>query len=318
MAASIVFLICVFQVSYLASSGGSAEASLQDETPYGFAKLCASSFADENWADKTLLVESAGADVGSIFDLADLVELLIASNGSVTVTGGTAKDGRTVSVSPQPQRKKGSIMDFFRNSTIAFSAIETQLPRLAAWSRTFARAFGITSEVNLYLTPPGAQAFSVHNDRQEVLAAQVHGQKTWKVWDLKGLELPDEIMLEPAIAPFRHTVSLITSGAASLDAFPPASLDVSLQPGALLYVPRGSLHVASTAGVSTQPSLHLTIGILTQSFSYAIAAFHMAAEGLLKDAIAQAGWDLHRFRQNIMKLADHKHEGAAPCYLLRS
>jgi len=150
----------------------------------------------------------------------------------------------------------------------------------------------------------------LHNDRYEVFAVQVEGEKAWKVWDPDGLKLPENIALDPTVAPFRHTVTFASPEPVPLDAFPKPTLNGKLKPGALLYVPRGSLHVASTAGID-MPSLHITMGVMTQGFSYAIALFHVALEPDVKKAISAAGWDLHRFRQTLMRISDLKVDGLA-------
>jgi len=300
-------LVCV-RVALTIFIGGACVVGAS-ATPYGFGTLCGQTFAADFWSRKAVIFKQGNELATDMFDLADLAELLRDSKVQLQVVGGTAPSGRTASVSPQPQRRRGAIADFFLNATCALSAVEARLPRLAAWSRDFARSFGISNEINLYLTPPGSQALSLHNDRQDVLAIQIVGQKSWKVWDLDGLQLPSEIGLDPVLSPFKHTVSLLSGEAAPLEALPPPSLDFRLEPGMMAYVPRGSLHVASTPESSNVSSLHLTIGVLSQSFSYAFAVFHAASQAVVHDVISAAGWDLHRFRQALMRIVDHKTDG---------
>lgn len=278
--------------------------------PYGFEEMCKQSFAADFWGQRASVFNAQSTSRSSFFDLGDLAGVLRAANASLHVAGGTVKSGRTSSSSPQPFRKKGGRMDYFRNSTLTLSAIEMRVPKLAMWSREFAQVYGVTCEMNLYLTAPGSQAFSIHNDKQDVFATQILGEKVWKVWDLQGLTLDPDIGMEPVLAPFRHTISYTPKNNSSpIDVFPTPSLDISLVPGRMLYIPRGSLHVASTAGSTDYASLHITVGALTQTFSYAIAAFNVASTPEVKQAIAAVSWDLHRFRQALMKMADHKLDG---------
>lgn len=272
--------------------------------------LCSEGFAAEAWGAHTTKLLPTVAAVRNMFDLADLAELLRGAYSSLQVVGGTAATGRTASVSPQPVRRKGHLMDYFRNATLTLARIETKLPRLAAWSRAFASHFGVSSEINLFLTPPGAQALSLHNNRQDVFVVQVLGDKAWKVWDLPGLNVPAEFGIEPVLHPFRHTVSVQPDRPIPLAALPTPSLETGLKRGSTLYIPRGSLQVASTAGTGrASSSLHLSFNALTQSFSYAIAVFHLAAEDDVKSIMLAVGWDLHRFRQSLMRIVDEKTEG---------
>lgn len=278
----------------------------REDSPYAFDAICADSFSAEVWGRRSSVL---GADAGDFFRLADLVQALSGANASLQSVGGSATSSQTMSVSPQPKRQPGSLMDFFRNSTLVVSGLETMLPQLAAWSRSFARSFGVTTETTLYLSPPGTQALSLHNDKTDILALQAFGRKKWSVWDLHGaLTVPNDSGLELTENPFRHVVTLSVEHAVPLDHLPRPAVEARMQPGGLLYLPRGALHVASTAGL-TGSSAHLSIGILTQSFSYAIAAFHLSAEQEMRERIAGASWDTHRFRQALMRIVDDRVAG---------
>lgn len=318
--------------------------------PYAFSDLCDEDFLAHAWGWKSHLL-AQGTAIQRLFDLPDLVDVLRAARdvsygagGALRAVGGTALNGRMGMASPQPTLQKGSLPDFFRNATLVLSSLQTRLPRLAAWSRAFARTFGISCEISLYISPPGSQGMPLHNDAHDKFVAQVLGAKAWKVWDLDGqaggtFDWAEEI----AAAPFRHTVSYAGSEAASFDALPEASADVRLHPGGLLYIPRGSLHVASTAHLqdpgqeaeafsaagqapgalrggasgshspeeTATSSVHLAINALTQGASYALVAYQLTAEPSVQGAAQAAGWEPHRFRQALMRAADRGREGAA-------
>ena len=106
-------------------------------------------------------------------------------------------------------------------------------------------------QANAYLTPPGAQGFRVHYDTHDVLVLQVEGEKAWRVWP--GQPLPH---------PTRRTPwqrEMTPEGE-------PAGL--TLRPGEVLYLPRGTLHDAR--GQAGAASLHLTIGLLEPSWADAM------------------------------------------------
>lgn len=94
---------------------------------------------------------------------------------------------------------------------------------------------------NVYITPGGAAGFSPHYDTHEVFVLQIAGCKRWRI-SQSPTTLPHRSQ------PFRPQ---------DVAGFEPA-LDITLQQGDLLYLPRGFTHTTNTAG---EPSLHITIGV---------------------------------------------------------
>lgn len=93
---------------------------------------------------------------------------------------------------------------------------------------------------NLYLTPAGAQGFLPHVDTHDVFVLQLEGAKEWHV--------ANPTMMLP-----------LPVGSHQPQALPDAQT-YRLEPGDLLYLPRGFRHEAVTTDSS---SLHLTVGIYT-------------------------------------------------------
>jgi Cupin superfamily protein len=101
--------------------------------------------------------------------------------------------------------------------------------------------FRCSTQVNIYVTPPGSQGFDVHVDNHDVLAVQVSGRKEWRVGELLPLEdRPTR----------RHGYSR--------DWRSPDTV-VSLEPGDMMYLPRGTVHCAYNA--STEINVHMTLGL---------------------------------------------------------
>lgn len=96
---------------------------------------------------------------------------------------------------------------------------------------------GIDIYANCYLTPPHATGAGVHFDGHSVVLHQVEGRKRWLVWAPRQL-WPAEPYVGDGSRPERDPV-----------------LDVVLEPGQSLYIPRGFLHDGHTLDVS---SLHVT------------------------------------------------------------
>jgi hypothetical protein len=108
--------------------------------------------------------------------------------------------------------------------------------------------WGSGSGANAYWTPPHSQGFAPHYDDVDVFILQLSGSKRWIVHEPDGSEL----------FPILPRVS-------SRD-FHPDELneltiihDVTLQPGDLLYLPRGYIHHAKSS--VKEHSFHLTISM---------------------------------------------------------
>lgn len=110
--------------------------------------------------------------------------------------------------------------------------------------------------VNLYLTPPNAQAVAAHADDRDVLVWQAAGSKRWKVYDSPiRFPYPEEQVGKSEECPVPEE---------TLEAEP--RLEVTLREGDVLYMPRGFVHEAFTS--EEAPSLHLTIAMATYDWSW--------------------------------------------------
>lgn len=117
--------------------------------------------------------------------------------------------------------------------------------------------FGCMVGSNAYLTPPeGSQGFAPHYDDIEAFCLQLEGKKRWKVYaPLSKAERLPRVSSEDYVA-------------ADLDHADPV-IDVVLEAGDMLYMPRGWIHQACTLpeseeGDKTPHSLHLTISAMQQ------------------------------------------------------
>jgi len=141
---------------------------------------------------------------------------------------------------------------FERGATIVFQALQLQHPPLAEFCRELERELGHPVQANAYYTPASAQGFKVHHDTHDVLCLQVEGEKRWLVYP-PVLELP--------LKSQKYTPELGEPGE--------PVLDVTMQAGDTLYLPRGWLHQAMTSDTA---SLHLTVGINVATWRDAIRA----------------------------------------------
>jgi ribosomal protein L16 Arg81 hydroxylase len=129
---------------------------------------------------------------------------------------------------------------YAQGRTVVIMTMQRRWPTIAQLCRSLESVFHCPIHANLYLTPAGAQGFDAHFDTHEVLVLQLEGRKTWRLYGpTRTLPLVGERFNLPReqLGPVR---------------------EIPLQPGDLLYVPRGHVHEAFTA---EEASMHLTVGV---------------------------------------------------------
>jgi hypothetical protein len=124
--------------------------------------------------------------------------------------------------------------------------------------------FAASCQANLYACWGETQGFDVHWDDHEVFVVQVDGRKTWALYGV--------------------TERWPTRRGAGCEApAPDAPAErIVLQPGDVLYLPRGYWHAAVGLG---GPTLHLTIGLTRKTGADFL---HWLAEELLAEPLARA------------------------------
>jgi lysine-specific demethylase/histidyl-hydroxylase NO66 len=131
-------------------------------------------------------------------------------------------------------------------ATLVLQGLHRNWPALIDFARDLGAALAQPLQVNAYLTPADSQGFATHYDTHDVFVLQVDGRKHWRI---HPPVLPDPLERQPW-GGRADEVSATADG--------PAALDVVLEPGDALYLPRGWLHSAQAQETS---SLHLTVGI---------------------------------------------------------
>ena len=135
---------------------------------------------------------------------------------------------------------------YAEGATLVLQGLHRLWPPLIDYSRRLGAELRRPLQVNAYLTPPGSQGFSTHYDTHDVFVLQVDGTKRWR-------------MHEPVLAdPLERQAWGGRADEVSATAQGEPALDVVLEPGDALYLPRGWLHSAEAQGTR---SLHLTVGV---------------------------------------------------------
>lgn len=118
---------------------------------------------------------------------------------------------------------------------------------------------------NVYLTPARSTGFARHWDTHDVLILQVEGTKRWKIYS-NPIELPTDWQT-------KHQKKLLSKTATLVH-------EVDLQPGDVLYLPRGFVHSASA---NEQATLHITMGMRSHTVQH---LFSCAMEAICQSDVA--------------------------------
>lgn len=216
------------------------------------------SFLHEHWERKALHCRAGEARTGG----ADrFLPLLSAAAIDIIISGQRFREGELSLARSEPriapseyvlsngEVDRGAVMRLWQQgATIILPHLERRHAPLAHFCRQLESVFSAHVQTNIYLTPAGAQGFHTHYDNHCVFVCQVEGRKRWRLYDT------------PAGTPFRG--EQFTPG--KYAAGEPVA-EFVLEPGDMLYVPRGLMHDAvSEAG---SHSLHITTGIIVKTLA---------------------------------------------------
>jgi lysine-specific demethylase/histidyl-hydroxylase NO66 len=218
-------------------------------------------FAREHWSRAPLLSRAAELPSGFTDLLSDAdVDELVAARGLREpffrmVEGGSGVRGTTRTINAGGRRlldaaDSDKVRDaHLSGATLVLNALHRTHPPVVRFCQALAADLGHATQCNAYVTPGGgAQGFAYHHDTHDVFVLQVSGRKHWRAF-APVLELP-----------------LPSQSRAGDDLVGPDDvplLDVVLEPGDALYLPRGYVHAAST---TDDPSVHLTVGVLATTW----------------------------------------------------
>jgi ribosomal protein L16 Arg81 hydroxylase len=190
--------------------------------------------------------------------------------GGADVTHGLFKSRRTrrgaVLQDLDPAALTASLRD---GATLIVDAVNEISSPLRSLCAGLAAEFAASCQANLYACWGVTQGFDVHWDDHEVFVVQVEGRKQWALYGATEA------------SPTRRGPNTALGGA---DASPPQSEPelIVLEPGDVLYLPRGYWHAAVGLG---GPTLHLTIGLTRKT---AADLLHWLADEVLADPAGRA------------------------------
>ncbi len=228
-------------------------------------------FASTVWGREPLLRPSADGppDRAGFADLLSeaAVDELIGQRGLRTPFLRVAKDGTTLGhaaftapggigagIADQVSDDKLATL-FADGSTVVLQALHRAWPPIIDFCQQLAADLGHPVQANAYVTPPQSQGFADHYDVHDVFVLQIAGRKQWSI----------HAPVHPS--PLRDQPWTDRRDAVRLAAERPPVIDTVLEPGDVLYLPRGHLHSATALGGVT---VHLTLGVHSWT-RYAVA-----------------------------------------------
>ena len=200
---------------------------------------------EEEYRERTILhvTERAKDYYANLFSRSDLDLLLWVSKpgwGKVQLAN-SLRGADWVDYTALPPDAATLRQAYCQGDTVVINDLQELWPPVAALSRACEERFGCLVNVNAYLTPDGSQGLGAHYDTQDGLILQIEGAKLWKLYgSARELPLPDD----------DTDISDTLNNS--------VAREIRLNPGDLLYIPRGFVHEAITLAES---SLHLTVTV---------------------------------------------------------
>lgn len=204
------------------------------------------------------------------------------------VNGGVAADGLPAAADAEDAPGPGfkELERLYREEGCTLQVHQPQ-----RWNDRLWRACAVLEEhqgcltgCNAYITPPGQQGLAPHFDDVDVWVCQTEGSKHWRVYSQVGLGLrdpegpaidpealqrglastdPPSAPQRPLLAPLADIWATCSSGDLAPEQFAESGvellMEVTLQVGDVLYIPRGCVHEARAASGADGGSCHVTI-----------------------------------------------------------
>lgn len=186
-------------------------------------------------------------------------------------------DGVRETHNPEGRALPSSVWDFYREGcSIRLINPQTYLPPISRLNAALQEHFHSMVGANVYLTPPNSQGFAPHYDDIEAFVLQIEGKKTWRLYDSHNR---------------KEKLARVSSGNFGSDENGEPIMEKTLEPGDLLYFPRGTIHEART--VPGSHSLHITVSV------YQKTAYADLLEILLPQALQTAIDEDIEFRRGL-------------------
>lgn len=168
---------------------------------------------------------------------------------------------------------------YLNGCSVVINHADLASPWIAAACEDLQKSFP-HAYANCYLTPPNSQAVPAHADDRDVLVIQLVGAKEWKVY--RNVPVPYPYPQEQVGKQGVPVPKEVLEG--------PTAIATTLNPGDVLYMPRGFVHEACCSDIL---SLHATVALATHDWTLA-GVMSIATEAILARTVD--------FRRSILPL----------------
>ncbi|CAL4139169.1 unnamed protein product, partial [Meganyctiphanes norvegica] len=203
-------------------------------------------FFKKHWEKEPLYINRENKDYyKGVFSTADLDKILreqfVQYTKNLNIT--SYSDGKRETHDLEGRAHAPVVWDYYNNGC-SVRMLNPQTFHKGVWKllATLQEYFNSFCGANVYLTPPGTQGFAPHWDDIEAFILQLEGKKHWKVYKPRT---PEEVLPE------------YSSGNLEANDTGEVYMDVILEPGDMLYFPRGWIHQAFA--LEDTHSLHITV-----------------------------------------------------------
>ncbi|MGW2722994.1 cupin domain-containing protein [Streptomyces sp. NPDC001492] len=142
--------------------------------------------------------------------------------------------GQTITDVVDPEK----IYELFRaGATVTWCSLNQIDPAMRDFTRLITEKMAVRTDTVAFLTPAGKKGYPPHHDPVDLFIVQLEGTKHWKLWNPPTPRLGDNAQY-------------------TLEGLGEPEIEVSLQPGDVLYLPYGTPHAATA---EDKASLHLSI-----------------------------------------------------------
>ena len=214
------------------------------------APLSVEDFFADYWEKTYLHRPSDRGRFGDYFSLRDVDTWLASVRSglpdSILITAPEGSEERTDRYRPREIGVDVAYAALAKGSSLVLNHME-DWPSLLGLVKSLARDFHADVGVNAYLTPKGGKTFPIHTDKHDVLILHLEGEKVWRLheFSLLQLDISQKRNLRFPQEWYGRTKT-------------PQLAEIRLQPGDLLYIPRGMPHYAIA---QDSACLHLTVSI---------------------------------------------------------
>ncbi|MEM9441078.1 MAG: cupin domain-containing protein [Pseudomonadota bacterium] len=176
------------------------------------------------------------------------------------------RDGGQV-MRPDPAKVQSFLK---KGATLVANDIDHLSSGLTAFSTCMEQALGAKIQGNLYCSSKRRQGFAAHFDTHDVFAVHVEGTKTWHIYEGR------------AVDPIAHPKFKTLGREHHEKAKGELLMDVTMEPGDLLYLPRGQYHdaIADEGG-----AVHIAFGA---TYTIGMDVMSMLFETVLNEPVFRA------------------------------